>query len=1709
MKNYHVTLLLTILSIMGLNAQEKHVFSEKAKAAFKKIATPESTLKWMTIKETEKVSKDEFLQKSKAIFDLNAKSNFKEIRVNEGANGWKHHRLQQTFDEIPIFGAEYLLHEKNGLVETANGQIVAGLKLSTTPSITEEVALQMLLNEIGAEKYAWEDAFSEKIIKDQKEDKNATYYPKGELIIAPNIEDFNSEDFTLAYKFRIKTLQPFSHVDYIIDAFTGNLIYENNLLCQNDVQGTCQTHHYGTVPITMDYDGTDYRLKESGRNIETYNGNGHKSENVTVLHFANPTPNWTTHKSGCEAHWVVENTYDYFLNAHYWQGHDDYGSRVITWANVGNNWNNAQGGGGEIYLGEGDGINYSPFTAIDIVAHEFTHSIIQATANLQYNRESGALSESFADIFGTMVEFEAEPNPSKKDWLLGEDISMIGDAGAQRDMSNPSLKGHPNTYKDDNWKDITSNCGYTNDFCGVHTNSGVQNHWFYILANGKTGTNYFGYDYNVAGIGKDKAAKLALENLKNYLSPFSGYKAARNGSLQAATALNFTMAEINQIKEAWCAVGVGDCDNNITGEITVTSPNGGEALNQGIAKNITWTKTGNTGTEVKIEYSINAGNEWHIVTEATTNNGTYQWFPPGVATNLALIRISSNANETIYDVSNDYFSINSCTVKASFETSDHYPCANETVTFTSTSTGGANTYKWYINGILYHTGHTFIYNFSQGGQYRVELRATIGNICGDVENFTIFVKPTINTDFTYNTVAQTTNFIAPYNNLDASYVWTTGDGSTYQSPNIGKIYESAGEYTVCLRVVISGCGWDSRCKSVQVNVSGCTDPAACNYNSGANISDNTCIYGNCNNCLASDSLALIALYNSTDGANWTNTWDLSQPVNTWYGITTLGCNVTFIDLDENNLTGFIPSQLGNLQKLEWLKLDGNSITGSIPLELGNLQNLERLWLHSNSLIGSIPVELGSLQNLQRLYLSANNLTGSIPIELTNLQNLQYLSLGGNNLTGYILTELENLQNLQYLYLGSNNLTGSIPVELGNLQNLKHLYLFSNDLTGSIPSELGNLEKLEWLRLNNSNLTGSIPSELGNLQNLQLLYLFDNSLTGSIPVELGNLQNLENFRLFNNNLTGSIPSEFGNLQNVVYLYLYDNSLTGSIPVELGNLQNLKYLYLYDNSLTGSIPSDLGNSQNLEYLYLYDNSLTGSIPVELGNLQNLKRLYLYNNSLAGSISSELGNLQNLKHLYLYNNNLSGCYPNSICNLNLAAHHFDCTGNLGLPDNGSDQGFFDFCDGITPCISTEVYPGDMNFDGITNHKDILSFGLYNGEYGVERDKAYQDINWSGHPSSDWGVRQENDSEIKHIDADGNGVVDLRDVESIQTNYGDTHTASPITNTLGNSANGIVEVSLQANAMPSFIGNDDQLILDILIDDLLGSELSLYGGYFSVEYDDPDLVISDIEVVFNPSWFGTPNEDFEYIVYNDEANKKIDIGITKVDHQNSIGEGVIGQLKATVNNETPWDTITLNFIVDDIGMQNAESFALAAGANSALSSFQVTQPACVPSLDITANTPLDFNHIAQGLIQTNGNIIVNENQPVTFRSDRLKVNDSFSVEEGAKFEYYNDPCGITNRGVNTNVNTCAKFENPKNLISYNYQIDEESLIYNFELSESDEITIEIVNKNGETTEHDFGIKHSGQNQIIIPVEKLPKGEFMVCLKIGFNRYYTQSVRK
>ncbi len=423
-----------------------------------------------------------------------------------------------------------------------------------------------------------------------------------------------------------------------------------------------------------------------------------------------------------------------------------------------------------------------------------------------------------------------------------------------------------------------------------------------------------------------------------------------------------------------------------------------------------------------------------------------------------------------------------------------------------------------------------------------------------------------------------------------------------------------------------------------------------------------------------DRQALVALYETTDGANWTNNtrWLSDAPIGEWHGIEVdEDGSVTEIQLGGNGLRGKIPSKLRYLQQLVILRLNENDLTGSIPPELGELSNLVSLELSDNRLSGAIPVELGRLSKLNTLWLARNALSGEIPIELSHLSELRFLLLHENLLTGQIPFELSELGNLIGLSLNGNWLDGEIPQELVGLHELEILFIAGNNgLTGCVPYELQRVPENDLSGLDLAFCSGVGVEPAGDFDR-DALVAFYNATDGPNWKNNTNwLSDLQisrwygvvtNYRgkvielnLAENNLVGSIPPEIGDLTELAELSLSGNKLSGPIPIELGSLARLRILFLYSNRLTGNVPKELGNLSNLRNLRLDFNRLTGEIPPELGNLVKLENFEILENNLSGEIPDELGDIPGLRQLFVSRNYaIIGCLPDGL--LDLASDDF----------------------------------------------------------------------------------------------------------------------------------------------------------------------------------------------------------------------------------------------------------------------------------------------------------------------------------------------------------------------------------------------------------------------------------------------------------------------
>ena len=282
--------------------------------------------------------------------------------------------------------------------------------------------------------------------------------------------------------------------------------------------------------------------------------------------------------SAADIHWGMERTYDFYKEFFERDSYDDEGAPIINLMYLPDDYmegtffvgcalNNASAMSAPPYpmiYGSGD-ISCRPVVELSVMAHEYTHLITTATANLAYIGESGALNESFSDLMAISVKKYVKGNDAS--WKIGEGIML--EIPNLRDMAYPKLSADgdelvcPDTYEGEYWRDPDD---LSSDNGGVHYNSGVQNKWYYLLTDGGTGTNDNGYSYDITGIGIEKSQQIAYLTLTEYATEESQYADIRLASYTAAQDIfGDESVEAQTVLQAWDAVGVIDEDNPPTG----------------------------------------------------------------------------------------------------------------------------------------------------------------------------------------------------------------------------------------------------------------------------------------------------------------------------------------------------------------------------------------------------------------------------------------------------------------------------------------------------------------------------------------------------------------------------------------------------------------------------------------------------------------------------------------------------------------------------------------------------------------------------------------------------------------------------------------------------------------------------------------------------------------------------------------------------------------------------------------------------------------------------------------------------------------------------------------------------------------------------------------------------------------------------------------
>ncbi|WP_405750281.1 M4 family metallopeptidase [Streptomyces sp. NBC_00012] len=530
--------------------------------------------------------------------------------VIQDNDGTTHTRYERTFAGLPVLGGDLVVKEsKAGATQAVtkaskvtSGQLKAvDLKADVAPAKAESQALG--LAKADGSKKAEADRAPRKVVWMAQGKPQLAY----ETVVGGLQQDGTPNEL---------------HV--ITDAATGAKLYE----WQGVENGTGNTQYNGQVTLGT---APSYTLTDTGRgNHKTYNLN-HGSSGTGTL-FTNSTDVWgngnpsNAETAAADAHYGAAETWDYYKNVHGRTGIRGDGVGAYSRVHYGNAYVNAfwQDSCFCMTYGDGEG-NVKPLTSLDVAAHEMSHGVTAATANLVYSGESGGLNEATSDIFAAGVEFYSNTTADPGDYLVGEKIDINGDGTPLRYMDKPSKDGASK----DAWYSGIGNID-------VHYSSGPANHFFYLLSEGSGAKVVNGVSYDsptsdglpVTGIGRAKAEQIWFKALTTKFTSTTNYAAARTGTLAVAGELyGTTSAEYKAVGDAWAAINVGTRDGGnpdpggkvFESKTTVAIPDRGAAVYSSV--NVTGV-TGNAPSTLKVDVDITHTYRGDLVVDLVAPDGT-------------------------------------------------------------------------------------------------------------------------------------------------------------------------------------------------------------------------------------------------------------------------------------------------------------------------------------------------------------------------------------------------------------------------------------------------------------------------------------------------------------------------------------------------------------------------------------------------------------------------------------------------------------------------------------------------------------------------------------------------------------------------------------------------------------------------------------------------------------------------------------------------------------------------------------------------------------------------------------------------------------------------------------------------------------------------------------------------------------------------------
>lgn len=471
--------------------------------------------------------------------------------------GMSHVKVKQQYKGLDIYGAESILHGMDEAYDFLNGKIYTDFEFSTEPVLEKLLSEDIAVGSVGKIYEAQNDKFGLFALEGIK--SNLVIYLINNVKHLAYHHSFYSDLMT--------------RWEIFIDANTGEILEKYQSICKfhnhkadhacdGHIHNTGSTHTSESKTTLIDGPQTANAIDLLGvsRTIDTYNvgsrdylidgsrdmfinssnlpnepegaiwtidafNTSPQTDDFNYDHVTSDNNIWND-RASVSAQYNGAKAYLYFKNLHVRNSINGSGGNIISLINVsdedGQSMGNAFWNGAAMFYGNGDASFRSLAGGLDVAGHEMTHGVVQSTANLTYQGESGALNESFADIFGAMID--------RDDWLIGEDVVKTNafPSGALRSLSDPHNGAATGDFGS-GWQPKIYSERYTGsqDNGGVHINSGIPNYAFFLFAN----DTRLGSTENER---KQKAEKVFYRALTQYLTKSSQFIDARIAVIKAS-----------------------------------------------------------------------------------------------------------------------------------------------------------------------------------------------------------------------------------------------------------------------------------------------------------------------------------------------------------------------------------------------------------------------------------------------------------------------------------------------------------------------------------------------------------------------------------------------------------------------------------------------------------------------------------------------------------------------------------------------------------------------------------------------------------------------------------------------------------------------------------------------------------------------------------------------------------------------------------------------------------------------------------------------------------------------------------------------------------------------------------------------------------------------------------------------------------------------